>query len=678
MARVRGLEPLMLRVTTTLLLCSALAAPSGLTALGAADYFGEDHWSPSDEPGRGVIRAALRDGPLPPFVHVISSGAGLARDRIEPAAAGLVLRPDAEHGTCGLELDLGADALSVSVSVHELDRGGTFALLLRALDDDGSRFQAALARDGDGVLTLSLRTRTAARWVQIPGAHAVLADARLPLELIVDVDDGALTARAAGVALRADAEFPEGLGLDLAVTDRRARIHSLEVRLKLNQNWAQGAAARLEARRALMRLREHAALGLLAGLLARAHPALEEELGALAEPLQGAWLDAAALGPLAGAADMLRVANAAPDSAALSHHAGLAALAAGRYASGRALLARAQEKSPLAETRLALAEALRGTGELDAANALLHRVRDELPRELAPDYALLRARLLAEKGAIGEASVVLDSALGRHADHERLEAFAASAGALSRLQGLSEFPEPGPLGLRVRSDLPPELLAPVLARLSPHLEHIRRWLPGLPQTLQGNLLVYADAVGYLSAALIVAGDRLDNAAGMFLRRGPRDMPAILLCRAFGEDELMRTLVHELWHLAAHAAGLELPRWLDEGMAVMLSAGIYRDGLLHFDTLPAEFAELQDAPALLTPEFIAGALAGPAYAFTGADARGHYLAAWAAVWFHARTLTRADLLRQALAGQEGAREALAAAAREHAPEISRLAGALRRP
>src|SRR5690606_21584231 len=122
--------------------------------------------------------------------------------------------------------------------------------------------------------------------------------------------------------------------------------------------------------------------------------------------------------------------------------------------------------------------------------------------------------------------------------------------------------------------------------------------------------------------------------------------------------LVRTLVHELWHLALSASGAVVPRWPDEGMAVMLSAGRVEGEGLVFDRLPAEFA------SDVITDVAAGAQRGrhavtahPSEFYEAARSGENYAAAWAIVWYHARNESGRDQLRQALGGDAKALETL---------------------
>jgi hypothetical protein len=219
--------------------------------------------------------------------------------------------------------------------------------------------------------------------------------------------------------------------------------------------------------------------------------------------------------------------------------------------------------------------------------------------------------------------------------------------------GLTNSRLTGPFGLTLLSDLPVDTLRTIIGRLKPYLEKIRLWLPDLADELTGTIAVYAGPTDYLRAALLVAGDNLDNVAGMYLPSGIGGEASVIACRAFGEDELVRTLVHELWHLAYAATRSDAPpAWLNEGMAVYLSAGVLDGGVMAYDRLPTEFAEIQEKLAsTLTPENAARAEgADLAEFYRPGQVRLNYAVSWALVWYHAGSERGAGLLRRWIAGE----------------------------
>ena len=196
-----------------------------------------------------------------------------------------------------------------------------------------------------------------------------------------------------------------------------------------------------------------------------------------------------------------------------------------------------------------------------------------------------------------ERGKILRKAAGDYPDHHQLQAFADSASVLYDPDMLQQSGVSGPLGLTLLTDLSPAQFVPVLEKLKPYIEKFRLWLPNLADKLEGRIAIFSGPVAYLRAALLVAGDNLDNVAGMYLSHGIKGDATVMACRAFGEDELLRTIVHELWHLALASTGAEraVPRWLNEGMAVFLSAGRVESGVMRYDTLPSEFEGFLNAP-----------------------------------------------------------------------------------
>ncbi|MCL4729766.1 MAG: DUF1570 domain-containing protein, partial [Planctomycetes bacterium] len=431
----------------------------------------------------------------------------------------------------------------------------------------------------------------------------------------------------------------------------------------------------LAARRALLRLRDLAVGGLLQGVWAHEYPATavqREQFAAALARLNPAPLTLEAA-PRAGA--LAAIADELADNPQAQHMAGVAALLAGNVIAGREYLTRAEKIAPAPITRLALAEAYRRAGNPTAAETALAQAAASLPGALKPEHALLTARLSAARGDLGGAAATLEAALKTWPEHAALRAYCESARSLTRPAALAPAPRAGPLGLRVLSDLTDKQLAVLTARLEPYLEKFRVWLPNLARQLAGTLVIYNGPEDYLNAALLVAGDQLDNVAGMYLPAGIEGKPTVLACRGFGEDELLRTLVHELWHLAfaTTPGGKDAPRWLNEGMAVYLSAGRVDRGAMNYDRLPEEFADGLD----LCPESLRRALAAKGADFyVPAAIRANYAAGWAVVW-HLASGDNVSLLRRLLAGDSEPLAGLAAGLDRLAPELGRRVAGLKK-
>lgn len=628
------------------LLCLAMLPALDAQPFDATEFFGQA-WDAESR----TLALPLREARLPSFIDLGTSGTLPASSRVTPSAAGIVATPERD-GTIEFAIDLGADRAGAQIHVAELDQGGTLAWRLRSLGDEPAQYLAELTRSAAG-FSLSLRVRNGARFMQVPGARVSEIKADLPQTLSLHFDAEGVAAKFAGRDVRAGAALPDGATLSLAVSDQRARIHTLRLEATLADAWVNDAAMRLHARKALVRLREFATAGLLSGVAAALHPNADELLAGYSEAQHDQRATARKAAPEAQAAMLAALADELPGNALANHEAGVAALLAGKTLAARRLLARAEQLDPQALTQLALTEALRRAGEQAAAEGALARAKKDIPKTLAPEAALIQARLLAGRGGLAEAYRVLAGASRRHPGHAQLEAFADSARMLTQPPSLRASGLTGPLGLQLASDMPDDVLKPVMERLTPYVQAMRDWLPGLPEKLDGRVVIYAGPVEYLSTALLVAGDQLDNVAGMYIAEGMEGKPTVLACRAFGEDELTRTLVHELWHLCLRAAGgAELPRWLDEGMAVYLSAGRVEGSRLVFDRVPTEFAE----PAGLLQrgveaEQLSRAMqAQPAEFYQAADTRLNYASAWALAWYHATDPVRREAIRKALQGK----------------------------
>lgn len=637
-------------MTKLAIVCTVLLGACSL--LGAQDfdprrYFG-DCYTPAELPQEGTLKLSLSQGKLPPWTSLGGSGTSRVNDRFSGSSEGTAFNTDSDHRTLQLGLDLAAELLEVQVEVRSLKAGGAFAFLLTDYAD-GNRAWLVELKNSDGRLQLLIRARTRERFATLPDATTTLPDNSLPLTLKLAFRNGALSGQVGKAVVTAETKFQGGLTLALTATDAPAVVRNLQVYFASHGQWRADAQERQNAQDILSRLREYADEGLLAGVGSRAHPALAANLAALPQADRDAR-ELALEQPFASRAGALTVlADAHPGLAAISHEAGLAALLAGLPDTARRLLVQARKTDSAPETLLLLAEAQRRLGQVDAAAASLEQAQKGLPEALLADAALLRARLAAARGDLPAALETLTAATAAYPQHQQLAAFLDSAQALNDLPRLSVDAELAPFGLRLVGTIRPEVLARVLQRVKPYTAQIRNWLPDMPKQAKGTIALFDNSVDYLRAALLVAGDNLDNVAGMYIPRGVNNQPAVLASRAFGEDELLRTLVHELWHLAVDACGLgaKMPRWLNEGMAVYLSAARHVGERLVYDTLPSEFVEFADTMAAgLGNETIADVLKLGAHEFYRPEhVRRNYAAAWAYVLACAnsddiRTLVRA--------------------------------------
>ncbi|MBK9974518.1 MAG: hypothetical protein IPP14_07065 [Planctomycetes bacterium] len=618
-----------------------------------AEFFGPGHFQRAQEdPHTGTLNLSL-SGEMPPFVDFYSSGEGDFADRFKPAASGLAIAADStNHRTCEIALDFGVTRLDGKVTIVELEKGTLLAWHLHALDAAKDReFLAEVRHGSDGRVTLQVRVGDGTTFKLVPGSSVSAPALELPCEFTLQVAGDKLSATLGKLQTSIDAKVEAGHRAGLAVSDGRARLKQWQVSGLLAPAWVADAAQRLAAQKALRRLRELSVGGLLGGVSRHPYNQTATDLAGFTQEQKDVRQRALGHTPGARAQALVNLATALPANALAQFEAGVYALLAGDVQAGVRLLQAAQALRKDSQTGLALAEGLRRLGQLSGAETALAAARTDLPQDLAPEYELLLGRLQAAKGQLPKAAQTLQAASTKYPDNAELQSFALSAQSLTSPQNLTRLAATGPLGLTVLSDLPEKSVLTLTARAAPYLEKFRRWLPGLARKLEGTLVIYAGPVDYLNAALIVAGDNLDNVAGMYLPACIDGKPTVLACRGFGEDELLRTLVHELWHLAFAASGQAetAPRWLNEGMAVYLSAGRVAGGIMRFDRLPAEFS----------PEFTAPPLADLQRAL---QARGidfylpeaisqNYAAAWALVWLLAET--ESALLPRLLAGDAAA-------------------------
>ncbi|MCA8935258.1 MAG: hypothetical protein KDB68_03560 [Planctomycetes bacterium] len=636
-----------------LLLAIFVCAPlwsQGSQGFDAVDFFGPAYQPAKERANSGVLSDSLKSG-APSWINFSTSDNGSARDSFKFAATGLEFNA-AQHQTCEALIDVGVVDAGATVSVVELDKGGAVGWHLRDLAEPAKAWLVELKHKDNGSYQLRIRVSTGAQYSTFPHSKTDIETLQLPAELKLTIKPSGLSAEVAGNQSEAKTELKNGVTIGLATTDARSRLRKLSIDLRLHPDWIADANARLLARRTLERLREYATVGLLQGVAAHPHPTIKDALKAYSDAERAERENAFTLNPASRAKALLALAESHPKSAVAQHEAGVAALQAGLIVRGHQFLLAADKLQQTSLTCLALAEAYRRIGQPDEAEEALSRALTDMPDGLQPDYALLRGRLLADRGDIAAARQVLSEASRKYPNSDHLRALSESADALMETQDLTVSNIPGPLGLQLASDLSDAQLKPVMARLKPYIEQIRVWLPDLEETLEGVVAIYASPIEYLHAALLVAGDNLDNIAGMYMPHGIGNGPSVVACRAFGEDELLRTLVHELWHLALASTGHSqaIPRWLDEGMAVFLSAGKYENESMRYSELPTEFGGIQNPIGAITPSRIEFAMgARPQEFYLPGEVHGNYLAAWGVVWFHATRAGGLQFLRDLLTG-----------------------------
>ncbi len=645
------------------------------------DFFGPEHFAAiKDEPRQGALTVSFVSE-IPPFLDLNNSDPLPASSRFEVTQTGLVLTAAGKGQSCEAELDAGFVRALGTLSIVELDLGASVAFHLRALGTEAtattSEYLLLVAREGADSGRLRMLTRTRNGFSETASARLEDHDFSVATNFSLTAGADKIEASFGSASVHGAARLKAGFTLALAASDGRCRIRDLQLQCELHPLWWQDALARLEARRALARLKEYTTQALLSGVCRGTLKDEAEDLRAYQAAQQQARREALQSQDFASRFSLLReIAAAHPKLALAQHEAGVAALLAGFSRPAREALstALALRADPL--TRLALAEACLRQRDFDAAGRHLELVRNGLDEALLADLALLNARLAAARGHMAQAARDLAAAHSRWPEHGALGAFAASAEELASPADMTRLSRPGPLGLTVVSDLHEAALDKLLSRLGPYMDRIRHWLPGLAKELEGTIAVYATPTGYLRAALLVAGESLDNVAGMFLPLGIGGGPSVVACRAFGEDELVRTLVHELWHLAVHSLkGNSMAPWLNEGMAVYLSAGqIDKDGTLRFGRLPSEFSRMAEElmDALKDPQAARRALGAGLDSFYSPDVqRMNYALAWALVWYHGEhSVAQEKFLRGLLAGdaatlgqlQEGLHELLTAAAK----------------
>ena len=636
----------------TLTLAFALSANLAAQAFDASDYYGRE-FRPDPERGQSGILSHPLTGEQPSWIEFSGSGDDLATDRFKLTETGLSVRPNRDHGTCEAVIDVGLASGTLQVEISEIAQGSACAWHLRDLKNDNA-WLVELVHTATGEYELRVRVKNQQRYKLDPNSRQKFKQLALPATFSAYVTSDSISGEVGGVKTEHRNDFANGVSVGLAVTDETARLGDLSLDVQFHSNWIVEAHDRLRARQALGRLREFATVGLLSGLAESPHPELETALEAYSDAEQAERRRALDADIYERASIMVKLANAHPKLPASQHEAGIAALIAGDIAPAQTMLANADRLKRYNVTSLALAEAARRAGDIEAAGRALDAASLDLPQALRPDYALIDGRLRADRGDIQGAEKVLRKAAGDYPEHHQLQAFADSASVLYNPDMLQQGGVPGPLGLTLFTDLSPAQFVPVLEKLKPYIEKFRLWLPDLAEKLNGRIAIFSGPVAYLRAALLVAGNNLDNVAGMYLSHGIKGDATVMACRAFGEDELLRTLVHELWHLALASTGAEraVPRWLNEGMAVFLSAGRVESGVMRYDTLPSEFEGFLDAPPDVA-HLEAALTATPAAFYVPGLLRENYASAWAVALYFATENATVQQLRAMLTGDPDA-------------------------
>ncbi|CAG0994065.1 hypothetical protein PLCT2_02642 [Planctomycetaceae bacterium] len=665
---------------TAHLLIFLLAAGLGATEFEAQEFFGKAHFQPVAGLG-GRLGLKLDQSSVPSFVELNNSDDGPASACFEFTQTGAVLRPAGEQASCELGLDVGVVSCNASISLVELDVGASAGFHL--VDLENERQYVVEVRRGQSETTLRIAKRT--RNGMVPMGSGVVqvtgADFKRAQSLSIHADSGVIKAEFSGAnveyAARGEAAL-HAISIGIVGSGGRSRVANFEADLNFDPTWAEHAQSRLEARRVLARLNEYSTQSLLSGISVYAHPTQESDLKLYSEAETRARKDAladTALTPRFHALDAL--AKAKPQNALALYEAGMAALVAGHSFIARDRLEASLKSHECGMARLVLAEACRRLRAFDDAQTNLDKSKQKLAAGLEPEVELLHGRLLAARGEMVKAYRTLENASLKWPKHEQLKAFAQSA---RELLGGDTLGKPlteiqGPFGLTLLSDLQDDTLLKVLKRLEPFAAKIAYWLPSLAAKLEGVIAIYSTPTAYLRAALLVAGDSLDNVAGMFLPAGFDGKRSVIACRAFGEDELVRTLAHELWHLAVSTTEQAMMEpWLNEGMAVYISAGKVREGVMSYRDLPTEFASFttEISKAMTSLEAAQSAMdAGLERFYLPGEQRMNYSIAWALVWFYAeQDMASARALRELLSAVPGSRKVLRDSLGQLLPRIAK--------
>ncbi|MDC1141792.1 hypothetical protein OAU50_01765 [Planctomycetota bacterium] len=611
-----------------------------------AEYFDPSDVSKNADTGLVEVREALTGEKLPSWVRVSVSGPGLAGKRFDVDSPGLVFKPDKTSGTVEAGLSVKITDGSFSVQVVELAVKASVAWHVHT---DSNEYLIELKHTKPDEGRFTVRVFTGRRFMVVGVCDQTLSTFALPMTLSIDVAAKSLSAKlkmpAQTIAQTAPIEgktFQAGL----AVSDSRAKVKDLVVAGIFDADWQSEAASQMFAERALADLSQYARNGATRGLFAATHPDFDAQWKALSEVQRKHWQTASK------AADFKTLTELAGKQGGLLYEVGRLAASIGEYPAAVAKFEASFVASKFPIAKLAAIEAAYVTGQEAGAIKVLRAAENTLGKLNAAqqaefDLMLARYRVAGGDG-IGSAA-----GLAQHAEAENvrpaLQAFAASAQEL--LQPSIPLHEvTGPFGVQVLTDLPVAELKALFETLKPIEREIKNWVPEKQADCStGFLAIYTDPVRYLTAALLPAGRNLDQAAGMFMKRGIGDAPTILACGAFGRDELYRTLSHELWHMVASKN--DIPRWLDEGMAMCLSTAREDAGTMSFDAMPSELTPAQREQVFaMTIEDVEAALKADAQEFYGKGVRINYAVAWAWVWWLSESTEGRQQLRAAIQGE----------------------------
>ena len=625
-----------------LLSASALAAQE----FDPREYFGPSEVAVDKKSGFTKVTDTLANSELPSWLRVSVSGVGLAAKRFNLSDSGLELTPDKDSRT--IETTLNAEIISglFTIEVTEMAVKASVAWHIRT---EKAEYLVEVKRTKVDEGRLRVIVFNGWRFMVMRGTNIYMKSFILPFTLKASISGKKLDVELNSTDTIKCSTKLEGQSYraGLAVSDSRVRVKDLRLEGVFSTEWKALAAAQMFAERALANLRMYALEGATRGLFKATHPKYSGQWQGLSKQKRAAWKQATAKN------DFSKLVELAEKASGLLFEIGKLAVVAEEYETAASNFEASFEHSKFVQAKLAALELRHTAGEETETiraviAARIHLTAGDQQEKAEFDLMLARYRVANGEG-LSVAAPLIKWAESKNA-RPALQAFARSAQELMQ-PSIPLLETTGPFGVSILTDMPQAELDALLETLKPIIREIKNWTGEDNSDCSGGYLaIYTDPVQYLTAALLPAGNNLDHAAGMFMKRGINNSRTILACASFGRDELYRTLSHELWHMVVSKQ--DIPRWLDEGMAMCLSTAVDEGGLVRFATMPTELDEIQRKQVFnLTVKDVEMALHADGQKFYGAEVRKNYATAWAWVRHLSQSSTGRKMLREAARGED---------------------------
>lgn len=634
----------------------ALTLPVVLNAADyrPADYLGKKYWKPADTPNQGELSVTFPTAETPSFLDYGTSGSGPIAGNFRQHDAGMDLLPDIVHESCALRINAGFQTVKMSVTLSHLNNGATFGVLLQSGDTE---YLAELTHTKED-WQIQWRVRTNYRFALIRDSRKAVTPTADDVQLSVAIEAESLALVVADTTTRVDLESSgDSWRTTFAATSAKATIKCFQMAGTLSDSWLSHAHDNFQARRIIERLRDYASRGFLPEFLNEELATRETDLSALSDDQRRSFNKASLFDqPMDRATALAQLAEKFETNPTLQYRSGIAYLQSGAAAEALGYLKNATNLSKSTLTTIALAEAYRRVSDASTASSTLKKIDvSERSSAVRNQTSLIHARLLADQGKWKESAKAFTALEQSAPNHPMIHSLSQSVREIAA-PNLPEVKEvKAPFGLSVLSDTDNNELHLILESLTPYVRRMKTILPSIPTSIEGSILIYLAPSDYLRACLMPAGERLDNVSGMFMPHGLNGKPSVIACRAFGRDSLVRTLVHELWHLALNATKHAniVPAWMNEGMAVYLSALRFENGQPIANQLPSEFTH--DIDSVTLGHLKSSLSLSQAEFYSSTTIRQNYLCAWASVWY---CMTESDLRKLLFSALDGDKQSAA--------------------